>query len=156
MNTTKKHHAFEKACGLIGGQTKMARLLNVKPPTVNQWVHLVKQIPAERCPKIERFTHGAVTCEELRPDVDWAYLRGSVVTSKPEAAGPAPAAEEAEVTAFTADTGKILIMDTPDRRDVERRHGERRNSYRRCNSNGGGRRIGERRVADRRVDDRRE
>lgn len=26
---------------------------------------------------IDRETSGAVTCEELRPDVDWAYLRGS-------------------------------------------------------------------------------
>ncbi|GED73231.1 YdaS antitoxin of YdaST toxin-antitoxin system [Pseudomonas protegens] len=26
---------------------------------------------------IERETQGAVTCEELRPDIDWAYLRGS-------------------------------------------------------------------------------
>lgn len=27
------------------------------------------------CINIERETHGAVTCEELRPDVDWAVLR---------------------------------------------------------------------------------
>ncbi|POA50754.1 MULTISPECIES: transcriptional regulator [Pseudomonas] len=26
---------------------------------------------------LERETKGAVTCEELRPDIDWAYLRGS-------------------------------------------------------------------------------
>jgi len=26
---------------------------------------------------IDRETNGAVTCEELRPDVDWAYLRGT-------------------------------------------------------------------------------
>jgi DNA-binding transcriptional regulator YdaS (Cro superfamily) len=26
---------------------------------------------------IDRETSGEVTCEELRPDVDWAYLRGS-------------------------------------------------------------------------------
>jgi len=29
------------------------------------------------CINIERESCGAVTCEELRPDVDWAYLRGS-------------------------------------------------------------------------------
>lgn len=27
---------------------------------------------------IERESDGAVTCEELRPDVDWDFLRGSV------------------------------------------------------------------------------
>lgn len=26
---------------------------------------------------LERETDGAVTCEESRPDVDWAYLRGT-------------------------------------------------------------------------------
>jgi DNA-binding transcriptional regulator YdaS (Cro superfamily) len=36
-------------------------------------------VPAERCPQIERATDGAVTCEELRPDLaeHWAYLRGT-------------------------------------------------------------------------------
>lgn len=35
---------------------------------------------------VERESAGAVTCEELRPDVDWAYLRGTgapVVTETP-------------------------------------------------------------------------
>lgn len=32
---------------------------------------------------IDRETAGAVRCEDLRPDVDWPYLRG---TRKPEAA----------------------------------------------------------------------
>jgi len=27
--------------------------------------------------EIEKATEGQVTCEELRPDVDWAYLRNS-------------------------------------------------------------------------------
>ena len=27
------------------------------------------------CIAIERNTGGAVTCEDLRPDIDWAYLR---------------------------------------------------------------------------------
>jgi len=26
---------------------------------------------------IERESGGAVSCEEMRPDIDWAYLRGS-------------------------------------------------------------------------------
>lgn len=32
------------------------------------------------CINVERETAGAVRCEELRPDVDWAFLRG---TAKP-------------------------------------------------------------------------
>ena len=66
-----------KACELVGGQSKLASALNVTPPTVNQWVHAGRPIPAERCPAIERLTDGLVRCEDLRPDVDWAYLRGT-------------------------------------------------------------------------------
>lgn len=29
------------------------------------------------CINIERESFGAVRCEDLRPDVDWAYLRGT-------------------------------------------------------------------------------
>jgi DNA-binding transcriptional regulator YdaS (Cro superfamily) len=29
------------------------------------------------CINIERETNGKVTCEDLRPDVDWAYIRGT-------------------------------------------------------------------------------
>jgi DNA-binding transcriptional regulator YdaS (Cro superfamily) len=74
---TKTHEALEKACEIVGGQSRLAFLLNIRPPTVNQWVHLVKQIPAERCPEIEKLVNSKVICEELRPDVDWAYLRNS-------------------------------------------------------------------------------
>ena len=52
----------------------MARAIRF-PPTVSQWCNGVCLIPAERCPEIERVTGGAVRCEELRPDVDWAVLR---------------------------------------------------------------------------------
>ncbi|MCV5533321.1 toxin YdaS, partial [Escherichia coli] len=38
--------------------------------------------PAERCPAIERATRGEVLCEELRPDIDWSYLRRSACCSQ--------------------------------------------------------------------------
>lgn len=72
-----ENKAVIMACEIIGNQAKLARLLKLKPPTVNQWVTGVRQVPAEQCPEIEKATDGAVTCEELRPDVDWAYLRGT-------------------------------------------------------------------------------
>ncbi len=34
------------------------------------------------CIAIERESGGAVRCEYLRPDVDWAYLRGSAPAEK--------------------------------------------------------------------------
>ena len=33
--------------------------------------------------RIERASARAVTCEDLRPDVDWAYLRGTAATPEP-------------------------------------------------------------------------
>ncbi len=69
--------AIQKACDIAGGQSALARLLGVKPPSVNEWVKGHRPIPAERCPAIERATSGAVRCEDLRPDVDWAYLRST-------------------------------------------------------------------------------
>ena len=35
---------------------------------------------------IERESHGVVRCEDLRPDVDWAYLRGTDCPTTKEAA----------------------------------------------------------------------
>lgn len=35
---------------------------------------------------IERESERAVTCEELRPDVDWAYLRRTPAAKQPSAA----------------------------------------------------------------------
>lgn len=32
---------------------------------------------------IERESRGAVRCEDLRPDVDWAYLRGTAAVDQP-------------------------------------------------------------------------
>lgn len=69
--------SLKDACIAVGGQASMARVLGLSAPTINQWVNGVRPIPADRCPDIEKATNGSVTCEELRPDVDWAYLRGT-------------------------------------------------------------------------------
>jgi hypothetical protein len=34
------------------------------------------------CINIDRETGGVIRCEDLRPDVDWAYLRASCVNEK--------------------------------------------------------------------------
>lgn len=36
-----------------------------------------QRIGADLCIAIERESGGVVTCEDLRPDVDWAYLRAT-------------------------------------------------------------------------------
>lgn len=67
---------LERAIELSGGQSKLAVLIHVPAQSVHNWIKR-RNVPAERCPAIERATNGAVRCEDLRPDVDWAYLRNS-------------------------------------------------------------------------------
>lgn len=62
-------------------QSSLAAKLGMKNSVlVNQWVNGVRQVPAERCPAIERATGGAVRCEDLRPDVEWGVLRSESTT----------------------------------------------------------------------------
>ena len=61
---------------------------------VHQWVKGLRPIAAEHCPRIERATDGMVRCEQLRPDVDWGYLRAT--DCHPIAAEAATAATSAE------------------------------------------------------------
>jgi DNA-binding transcriptional regulator YdaS (Cro superfamily) len=78
----------------VGGQAELARALSITPAAVNQWCKGLREVPAERCPDIERLTREAaagrgdasliVTCEELRSDVPWHVLREPVT---PEAVG---------------------------------------------------------------------
>jgi len=77
MNYSIEKTPIREAGRAVGGLSALARLLGVAPPTVSQWASGVRPIPAERCPAIERATGGAVMCEELRPDVDWQFIRGT-------------------------------------------------------------------------------
>lgn len=61
-----------------GLASALGRAIGVTPVLISQWANGHRPIPAERCPEIEKATSGEVTCEELRPDVDWAYLRGTI------------------------------------------------------------------------------
>ncbi len=62
-------------------QSSLAAKLGMKNSVlVNQWANGVRQVPAERCPAIERATDGAVRCEDLRPDVEWGVLRSETTT----------------------------------------------------------------------------
>lgn len=68
--------ALQKAVSSLGNQKSLASAIGVAPQVVHNW--LVRgNVPADKCPAIERATAGAVRCEDLRPDVDWAYVRGT-------------------------------------------------------------------------------
>lgn len=65
----------EKAIELSGGLARLAAAIGKSQQAVSNWRS--RGVPTECCPAIERATDGAVRCEELRPDVDWDYLRGT-------------------------------------------------------------------------------
>ena len=67
-------------------QADLAKALDVTPGAVNQWLSGTTKINEGRCIQIEASTNGLVRCEDLRPDVAWGVLRGTVV---PATAGQA-------------------------------------------------------------------
>jgi DNA-binding transcriptional regulator YdaS (Cro superfamily) len=60
--------ALQRAIENLGSQAALARMLGVVPMAVSNW-KLRGQVPADKCLAIERATLGAVTKEQLRPDV---------------------------------------------------------------------------------------
>lgn len=69
-------YSLTRATTFLGSQKALADAIGVSSKTVWAWLNR-EAVPAEHCPAIERATGGAVRCEDLRPDVDWAYLRNS-------------------------------------------------------------------------------
>lgn len=67
---------LKRAIEIVGSQKQLGLAVGVVPQVVNNWLRR-GNVPAEYCPGIERATGGVVRCEDLRPDVDWAYLRAT-------------------------------------------------------------------------------
>ncbi|MDX9944266.1 MAG: helix-turn-helix domain-containing protein, partial [Azonexus sp.] len=61
----------------IGGPSSVAREVGETTQADCFWRDGKRRIPAAACPSNEKATGGAVRCEDLRPDVDWAYLRST-------------------------------------------------------------------------------
>jgi DNA-binding transcriptional regulator YdaS (Cro superfamily) len=73
--------AIIKACEIVGGNAKLAQILGVTPGLVSQWRSGFTGISLERAIQIEKATAGAVRCEDMRPDIDWGYLRATDCTA---------------------------------------------------------------------------
>jgi DNA-binding transcriptional regulator YdaS (Cro superfamily) len=68
-------NAIEKACILVGGQSKMAVLLStsgapVSRQSVNNWIRLGK-VPPDKATLIERIVDGKIRVEDLCPTFPW-------------------------------------------------------------------------------------
>ena len=60
--------AIQRAIEILGSQAQLAKACNQKPQAVTRWLRTGK-VPANHCLAIEVATKGAVTCQDLRPDV---------------------------------------------------------------------------------------
>lgn len=56
--------AFARRCGTSAGQLKQVAYGN-------------RRASAGLAVSLDRETGGAIRCEEMRPDIDWAYLRNA-------------------------------------------------------------------------------
>lgn len=73
--------ALARAVDVAGGQSALARAIGVRQGLVWAWLNRTADgVPPTRCPQIESAVDGAVTCEELRPDVTWHRGRDDRVT----------------------------------------------------------------------------
>lgn len=62
---------IQTAIQAVGGPAEASRLLEVSVQAVCFWRDGQRQFPADKCPALEQGTTGAVTCEQMRPDVRW-------------------------------------------------------------------------------------
>lgn len=75
--------ALDRAIAIKGTVQAFASALGLAQSTPCMWKKRGK-IPAEHCLAIEAATDGLVRCEELRPDVNWAVLRGTAPAKERE------------------------------------------------------------------------
>lgn len=71
--STETTSAIQRASEIVGGKAALARMVGVKPPTVQQWASGTRPVAVERCVAIEVATRGAVTRKDLRPK-DWHLI----------------------------------------------------------------------------------
>jgi DNA-binding transcriptional regulator YdaS (Cro superfamily) len=61
----------------FGSQRKLASVAHVTQPFISLAHAGKRKLGIEPCMRIESASDGFFRCEELRPDVDWAFLRGT-------------------------------------------------------------------------------
>jgi DNA-binding transcriptional regulator YdaS (Cro superfamily) len=69
----------------VESAVNLARKLGVAPVLISQWRTGRRPVPAKHCPIIERITNRQVRCEDLCPDVDWGFIRGTAPADKESA-----------------------------------------------------------------------
>jgi len=66
---------LKKAIDDAGGVAKLSEHFGISPVSIYEWISR-GCVPADKCPEIEKFSRGAVRCEQLNDRVDWSFVRG--------------------------------------------------------------------------------
>lgn len=66
---------LKKAIITVGGQRELARLCGVSQAAVSKWLNGISKIGEDKAILLEQALDGLVTCEDLRPDVNWSIVR---------------------------------------------------------------------------------
>ena len=72
--------AFEKAIKIAGSKSALARNLDITPWALSKWNF--DKIPEDRCLLIEEITQKEVKAEQLRPDINWVFVRSTKNSNK--------------------------------------------------------------------------
>lgn len=56
-------------------QSKFAKKIKVTQGFISRLILNKTAVPFKLCITVEKATNRQVTCEELRPDIDWSFLR---------------------------------------------------------------------------------
>lgn len=72
--------ALEKAIKIAGSKSALAREIGITPWALSKWNF--NKIPEERCLAIEKITHYEVKAEQLRPDINWDFVRSTENSNK--------------------------------------------------------------------------
>lgn len=80
-------NSIPEAIRHAGGPAKVARQCGVSVQAVCFWRDGHRTLPAEHCITLEKMSNGLVRCEDMRPEVDWAYLRNASTAQEVVEAG---------------------------------------------------------------------
>ncbi|CAO3955388.1 transcriptional regulator [Achromobacter mucicolens] len=79
----KHRQALTVAIGLAGSKAALARMIDVLPQQIGNWLTRDKEIDPVYCARIETCLEGRVTRPQLRPD-DWQIVWPELATAAKE------------------------------------------------------------------------
>ncbi|RKS87300.1 YdaS antitoxin of YdaST toxin-antitoxin system [Orbus hercynius] len=73
---------LQEAIKRTGSQRAFAKICGVSQPAVSNWLKGKSKIGEDKAMLVEIALDGEITCEELRPDVNWSVLRNKKATKR--------------------------------------------------------------------------